>query len=73
MILLGKTITVTHATNATLIGLTGEVIEDTKETLRITTPRGEKILVKNTITIETEGFIIEGKTLKGTHATRMKK
>ena len=73
MILLGKTITITHATNKSHVGITGVVIEDNRDTLRVQTPHGEKLLVKDTLTIETDGFIIEGKTLKGTHAARMKK
>jgi RNase P/RNase MRP subunit p29 len=73
MILLGKTITVTQATNKTLVGITGEVVADNRDTLLIRTPQGEKLLVKDTITIETEGFNFEGKSLKGTQATRSKK
>jgi RNase P/RNase MRP subunit p29 len=73
MILLGKTITVTHATNPDHIGITGIVIEDGKETVRIRTPQGDKLLVKHTITIDFEGRELQGKDLHGTHASRMKK
>lgn len=73
MILLGKTITVTDASNPSLIGTTGVVVEDGKESLRITTPHGEKLLVKGTVTISIDGLELEGKDLKGTHAARSKK
>jgi RNase P/RNase MRP subunit p29 len=73
MILLGKTITVTSATNKSLIGLTGTVMEDGKDSLRIQTPQGEKLLVKNTVTIAFDGHEVEGKTFGGTHAARMRK
>jgi RNase P/RNase MRP subunit p29 len=73
MILLGKTITVTQASNPGLIGLSGTVVEDARDTLRVRTAHGEKTVVKHTITLETEGFIIEGKTLVGTHAARGRK
>ena len=73
MILLGKTITVVEAASKELVGLTGEVIEDNRDTLKIRTARGEKLLVKHTLTIRSEGFIIEGAALVGTHAQRTKK
>lgn len=73
MRLLGNTVVVVDAANKSLVGLTGIVVEDGKDTLRVNTSRGEKLLVKHTITIKTEGFIIEGKDLVGTHASRTKK
>ena len=50
--LLGKRITVTGSSNKQLVGLEGEVVEDNKETLAVRTARGEKLLVKHTITIK---------------------
>lgn len=71
--LLGKHVTITDADNLALVGLQGEVIEDRKDTIRIRTAQGEKLLVKHTITFEVDGKTIEGKTLVGIHSTRMKK
>ncbi len=73
MILIGKQIIVTHATNPEQIGLRGTVLEEGRDTLRVQTTRGEKLLVKHTITIDVDGKSIEGTTLRGTHAARMKK
>ncbi len=71
--ILGKHITVTHASNPGLVGLEGEVVEDNRDTLRVRTQRGEKLLVKDTVTIRADGQTIEGKSLAGTHAARSKK
>ena len=73
MILLGKHITVTSAKNSELVGVAGTVTEDNMHTLRVATPRGEKLLVKSTITIQVEGRTLESKDLKGMHAARIKK
>lgn len=73
MRLLGKEIEVIASTNSDQVGLRGEVLADNKETLVVRTAHGEKTLIKHTFTLKTDGFIIEGKSLQGTHAERTKR
>lgn len=61
--LVGRTVTVVEAENPSLAGITGEVVDETKQTLRVRTDRGEKTLLKEQITIEVDGVRIEGRLL----------
>lgn len=49
--LIGTRVAITHAINASLAGITGTIIDETKHTLVIKTPKGVKRVVKNGITI----------------------
>jgi len=73
MILLGKRAAVLASTNPELIGLTGEIIADGRDTICLRTDDGEKILIKHTITLEIEGRTYDGATLRGTLAARHKR
>lgn len=73
MILLGKHVVVTDATNRSLVGVEGTVVADDRDTVTVETASGEKRLAKTAITLKTDGFIIEGRSLVGTHATRAKR
>lgn len=73
MILLGRNIEVVSSTNVDQVGLHGVVIEDNRDTIRVRCDDGEKLLIKHTLTLKTDGFIIEGKTLMGTHSERTKR
>lgn len=75
--MIGKTIDVISADNKTLEGLTGQVLDETKNTITIKTPDGEKTLVKNQITISVPGKDnktkkIDGKQLSGRIEARIK-
>jgi RNase P/RNase MRP subunit p29 len=72
MILLGKEIKIINSTNSSLNGLEGLVVADDRDSLTVRTKDGEKILIKHTLTIQCEGFIMEGSALLGTHAQRVK-
>lgn len=73
MILIGTQARVVASTNAELVGLTGEIVEEGRDTIRLRTSDGEKLLVKHTITLEVNGRTINGATLRGTHAARSKR
>ncbi len=73
MIILGRHVTITDATSQPLVGIEGVVVSDDHGTVTVQTPRGEKRLTKTAITLKTDGFIIEGSSLAGTHATRAKR
>lgn len=70
--LVGRTAHVVDAKNQDLVGLTGMVIDETKETLRIRTDRGEKTLIKEQITIEVDGVQIDGQYLTARPEKRTK-
>ncbi len=70
--LTGRTIQVMDATNQDLVGLTGTVIDETKQTLRIRTDRGEKTLIKEQVAIEVDNVRIEGSLLTTSPEKRTK-
>jgi len=70
--LVGRQATVVKATNKDLVGLTGTVIDETKETLRIRTDRGEKTLIKEQVTLEVDGVHISGELLTARPEKRTK-
>lgn len=70
--LLGQHVSVVRATNKDLVGLSGKVVDETKQTLRIQTMRGEKTLLKEQVTLEARGFEVDGKLLKGRPEKRIK-
>jgi RNase P/RNase MRP subunit p29 len=47
--IIGTHITITKAKNASLIGITGTIIDETKHTITIATPKGEKRIIKDQI------------------------
>ncbi|MBI2548927.1 ribonuclease P protein subunit [Candidatus Woesearchaeota archaeon] len=75
--LIGRELTVVDSLNKVLIGMHGKIIDETKQTLVITTTTGRKQLLKNTITIELviEGkkISVQGKLLVGRPEDRVKK
>jgi ribonuclease P protein subunit POP4 len=59
--LIGKKVTIIEATDPNLIGVSGEIVEETKSSITI----GNKMLLKNAITlkIEQSGEIVSGKDI----------
>ncbi len=56
--LIGRRITVESATDPTLVGLTGEVLDETMKTLTLRNETGSRVVVaKNAVTI---AFLLEG-------------
>ena len=70
--LLGKEIVVTDSKNISLVGLCGIVIQETKYSLLLKTVRGQKRIVKNTITFTLESVVVVGKTIMQTPQDRLK-
>ncbi len=60
--LVGLKVTVTESSDDTLKGLSGEVIDETKNTLKIISSGGSKIIPKSTVILQVE-------MPDGTHAT----
>lgn len=61
---MGRRLTVAEARNESLVGIAGEVVDETKHTLRVRTDRGEKTLLKEQVTIEIDGHRIDGALLE---------
>lgn len=57
--LLGKTIKVVDSKNASLIGIGGVVVSETKNTLRVKTVSGVKVLLKDQVVIEFDGVLLD--------------
>lgn len=70
--LVGRTATVVEATNNDLVGITGKVVDETKETLRLRTDRGEKTLIKEQVLLEVDGVRIQGALLTARPEKRTK-
>ncbi|MBT3416470.1 ribonuclease P protein subunit [Candidatus Woesearchaeota archaeon] len=68
--IIGEKIIIINSKNKSLLGMEGNVIEETKNT--ITLGNGKKLL-KSHITIKINGEIIEGKTLQKKPEDRIKK
>lgn len=49
---IGKSITIAKATNATLEGVTGTIIDETKHTITIRTTTGDKKIITSHIAFE---------------------
>jgi len=68
--IIGEKIIIVDSRNKSLLGMKGNVVEETKNT--ITLSNGKKLL-KSHITIKINGEIVEGKTLQKKPEDRIKK
>lgn len=66
--LIGKHVTVTTATNASLIGITGKVLDETKYTLRV----GDKTIIKSHATITIDNTATNGEHINKQPTERIK-
>jgi ribonuclease P protein subunit POP4 len=70
--LIGQDAEVIDAKNKTLIGIKGTITDETKNTLEISTKKGNKKIIKGQVTIRTDEKTIEGKSIQGRTETRIK-
>jgi ribonuclease P protein subunit POP4 len=72
--LIGEHIEITNSTNKTQLGLKGQVIDETKNTIKIKTNQGEKTILKSSIDfkIKSKEIIIKGNTIKKRTEDRLK-
>ncbi|MBN1544598.1 ribonuclease P protein subunit [Candidatus Woesearchaeota archaeon] len=70
--LIGTTLEVVSARNATLTGLRGRVTDETKSTIKIQTQNGTKTIVKEQVTVKVGDKTIDGKDLQGRIEARIK-
>ena len=70
--LVGETLEVVKSENQPLVGLSGKVIDETKNTIRISSQKGIKTLIKDQVTIKLNNKTIDGKKLSGRIESRIK-
>ncbi|MBW2996901.1 ribonuclease P protein subunit [Candidatus Woesearchaeota archaeon] len=63
---------VIRAKNKSLEGLSGQVIDETRNTMTVMTEKGKKKLIKNQIIIKINNKTIDGKKLAGRIEERLK-
>ncbi|MCK4247956.1 MAG: ribonuclease P protein subunit [Methanomicrobia archaeon] len=68
--LIGKKITVKKSVNRAYIGITGTVIDETRNMLILDTKRK---LIKENIVIEVDGTVLDGKDIIGKPENRIKR
>ena len=73
IILLGKQVEVIQSSNRYEVGIKGLVIEDTKNTIKVRTENGVKILIKNSIILTINDKKIDGNLLIGKEEERIKR
>jgi len=73
IILLGKQVEVIQSSNRYEVGIKGLVIEDTKNTIKIRSENGVKILIKNSIILMINDKKIDGNLLIGKEEERIKR
>ena len=71
--LIGLRVKITNASNPTLVGLEGEVVDETKNTLKIRTKSGVKQVLKSVCTFDLTGTKVNGSDLVGRPEDRLKK
>jgi ribonuclease P protein subunit POP4 len=71
--LIGLKVKITKSSNTTLVGVEGEVVDETRNTLKIRTKSGVKQVLKNTCTFDFAGAEIDGNKILGRPENRLKK
>jgi len=71
--LIGKNINIIDAKNKSLIGIQGNILDETRETLIIKTKKGEKRIPKKDCVFKINEKIFPGKEIMGRSEERMKK
>jgi len=71
--LLGKQVEVKQSSNRYEVGIKGIVIEDTKNTIKVKTENGVKVLLKNNIILMINDRKIDGNLLIGKEEERIKR
>ena len=73
IILLGKLVEVIQSSNRSEVGLKGIIIEDTKNTIKLRTEKGVKVLVKKNVILMINNKKIDCNSLIGKEEERIKR
>ena len=60
---IGTKVKIVDSTNKTLVGLEGTIIDETKNTFKIKTTKGNKNILKNTSTFKINNTTIKGEQI----------
>ena len=71
--LIGSEIEIMHSKNKTLIGKTGKIIDETRNTITLETNSKKIKVLKSHITFKIKNKIIDGKKIVGKPEDRIKK
>jgi len=71
-IYIGEITTITESKNKSLIGLTGKIIDETKNTFKIQTIKGIKTILKYSSTFKIKGTEIKGEQINKKPQDRIK-
>jgi len=71
--LIGKEIKVVNSRNKSLLGITGKVTDETRETIVVETTKGKKRLLKNGSVFMIDEKTFQGNILLGRSEERLKK
>ena len=71
--LIGLPVKITESRNPTLVGLQGEVVDETKNTLKIRTGKEVRQVLKNICTFDFNGILVHGNEIVGRPENRLKK
>ena len=70
--IIGETLEVLDSDNPALKGIRGQVLDETRNTIKILTEKGTKTMIKEQVTIKINDRTIEGKELVGRIHERLK-
>ena len=72
--LIGEEVFIVHSTNKSEIGLTGKIVDETKNTLTIDDHGKHKTILKQNVTVKIirTGMVVEGKTIARRSEDRIK-
>ena len=70
--LIGKEITIVDSTNKSHVGLTGKIVDETKNTIKIEQRGKIKTLLKNNIKFKIDRIVINGKSIMKRSEDRIK-
>lgn len=71
--LIGEHVQIVASHNTTLVGLSGTVTDETKNTFTLQTRKTTKTIIKPTVTIDLKGVTITPASLRGRGDERIKK
>lgn len=71
--MIGREVAVTASGNPTLVGRSGTVIDESKNTLTLKTSNGVHMIIKQSVVVQCADTTLDGRTIVGTAAERLKR
>lgn len=70
--LIGRSVLVIDAESDALVGIEGQVVDETRNTLKVMARGGVKTLAKDKVIIKVDGKVVDGKDIIGRIEERIK-